>query len=68
MGLLVAWVIMSRSCAHDISYWMRILLQQVHLQNVAWRLNAFMVDDAGAKIKAIRCPSSIKNYLDFLSP
>jgi hypothetical protein len=65
MGLPVAWVIMSRSCAHDISYWMRILIQRVHLQNVGWRLNAFMVDDAGAEIKAIRCPFFYKELFTF---
>ncbi|GLJ22487.1 hypothetical protein SUGI_0423400 [Cryptomeria japonica] len=54
MGEPVAWVIMSRSCAHDIAYWMRILLQWVHMKNIEWSLNAFMLDDAGAKIKAIR--------------
>lgn len=54
MGVLVAWVIMSRSCAHDIAYWMHILLQRVHMKNIEWSLNTFMVDDAGAEIKAIR--------------
>ncbi|XP_059075214.1 uncharacterized protein LOC131053458 [Cryptomeria japonica] len=54
MGVPVAWVIMSRSYAHDIAYWMHILLQRVHMKNIEWSLNAFMVDDAGAEIKAIR--------------
>ncbi|GLJ49309.1 hypothetical protein SUGI_1042260 [Cryptomeria japonica] len=54
MGVPVAWVIMSRSCAHDIAYWMHILLQRVHMKNIEWSLNAFMVDDAGVEIKVIR--------------
>ena len=54
MGVPVAWIIMSRSCAHDITYWMHILLQRAHLKNINWKLNAFMVDDAAAEIKAIR--------------
>ncbi|GLJ43924.1 hypothetical protein SUGI_0915660 [Cryptomeria japonica] len=54
MGVAVAWVIMSRSCAHDITYWMCILLQWVHMKNIDWKLYAFMMDDAGAEIKAIR--------------
>ncbi|GLJ39787.1 hypothetical protein SUGI_0813200 [Cryptomeria japonica] len=54
MGVLVAWVIMSRSCAHDIAYWMHILLQRVHMKNIEWSLNTFMVDDASAEIKVIR--------------
>ncbi|GLJ59648.1 hypothetical protein SUGI_1517700 [Cryptomeria japonica] len=46
MGMPMAWIIMSRYCAYDMVYWIRVLLQWLHLKKIDWRLNVFMVDDA----------------------
>ncbi|KAH9328046.1 hypothetical protein KI387_000154 [Taxus chinensis] len=62
-GLLIAWVLISRATIPDLTLWMRKLVVSAHCHMLEWKPNAFMVDDAHAKIVAIREVFQCEVYL-----
>lgn len=53
-GIPVAFVITARSKSTDLSPWMRALNTKMTNEQVAWRPNAFILDDANAEINSVR--------------
>ncbi|XP_052197668.1 uncharacterized protein LOC127804739 [Diospyros lotus] len=59
-ALPVAWVITRSIAKHDVSKWMKALLDRVRALDPGWKINGFLIDDAAAEIDPIRetfsCP------------
>lgn len=53
-GVPVAWVVASRNMSPDIVKWLEVLMDKCYQLRPDWKVNAFMVDDALAKIDALR--------------
>ncbi|MCO5559333.1 hypothetical protein L7F22_050746 [Adiantum nelumboides] len=60
-GVPVAWVITSSAETNTIVTWLTKLRNRVLDYNKSWEANAFLVDDATAKINAIRRLGAIMN-------
>ena len=53
-GVPVAWVVASRNTSTYISLWLEQLMVRCYNIHPDWKVNAFMVDDALAKIAGLR--------------
>ncbi|GLJ40179.1 hypothetical protein SUGI_0824090 [Cryptomeria japonica] len=53
-GVLVAWALTSRNKIKDIQVWLMELWRRGKEKRPNWRINAFIMDDASAKIQAIQ--------------
>ncbi|RZC69461.1 hypothetical protein C5167_032568 [Papaver somniferum] len=53
-ALPVAWVITRSFAKQDVSKWTKELVDRARSIDAAWKINAFMVDDAAAEVDPIR--------------
>ena len=53
-GVPIAWAISSRNKVEDINEWLSEVYKRGKEFKKDWHVNAFMIDDASAKIEAIR--------------
>ncbi|GLJ50788.1 hypothetical protein SUGI_1081730 [Cryptomeria japonica] len=53
LGVPVAWAVTSRNKIEDIQVWLMELRRRGKEKRPDWRINAFITDDASAKIQAI---------------
>ncbi|GLJ28003.1 hypothetical protein SUGI_0549830 [Cryptomeria japonica] len=53
-GIPIAWAISSRNKVEDINEWLTEVYKRGKQSKEDWHVNAFMTDDASAKIEAIR--------------
>jgi hypothetical protein len=53
-ALPVAWIISRSISKHDVSKWMKALVDRVQASDASWRAGSFIIDDPASELDPIR--------------